>query len=99
MSYWGKYRAKVLKVDTSKGKLKVKCEEIYGDCESPWCTPCLPFIKIISKSTTGESQGHTHYIHIEKDHTIDLLPKVGDNVWIEFEKGDSHHPVWTGTWL
>lgn len=31
MSYWGKYRAKVLKVDTSKGKLKVKCEEIYGD--------------------------------------------------------------------
>ena len=24
------------------------------------------------------------------------LPKVGAAVWIEFEKGDPDHPIWTG---
>lgn len=40
---YGKYRAKVVKVDEKKRRIRVKCEDIYGDYESPWCTPCLPF--------------------------------------------------------
>lgn len=40
---YGKYRAKVVKIDNGNKKIKVKCEDIYGDYESPWCTPCIPF--------------------------------------------------------
>lgn len=25
-----------------------------------------------------------------------LIPQVGSGVWVEFEQGDSDHPVWTG---
>jgi uncharacterized protein involved in type VI secretion and phage assembly len=27
---------------------------------------------------------------------VDVLPPVGANVWIEFERGDADHPIWTG---
>jgi hypothetical protein len=27
-----------------------------------------------------------------------LLPEEGDGVWIEFEAGDRHRPIWTGFW-
>ena len=99
--YYGKYRAKVLKVDKSTKKIKVKCEDIYGDYESPWCTPCIPFIEITSKSTTKEAgdPSHTHKVEIKPtQHEINLLPKVGDNVWIEFEQGIITKPIWCGTW-
>ena len=26
------------------------------------------------------------------------LPALGAPVWIEFEQGDPHHPIWTGCW-
>jgi uncharacterized protein involved in type VI secretion and phage assembly len=25
-----------------------------------------------------------------------LIPQIGSGVWIEFEQGDSDHPIWTG---
>ena len=25
-----------------------------------------------------------------------LIPQIGSGVWVEFEQGDSDHPVWTG---
>lgn len=75
--YYGKYRATVLKVDKSNGAIKVGCLDVYGDYESPWCSPCLPFSDDFKK----------------------FLPKVGDNVWIEFEGGSCNSPIWCGTWV
>jgi uncharacterized protein involved in type VI secretion and phage assembly len=27
-----------------------------------------------------------------------VLPQVGAGVWVEFEKGDPDHPIWSGCW-
>ena len=85
--------------DKSTKKIKVKCEDIYGDYESPWCTPCIPFIEITSKSTTTVNEEHSHTVTIKPNqYEINLLPKVGENVWIEFEQGIVTKPIWCGTW-
>ena len=73
--YYGKYRAKVLKVDKSTKKIKVKCEDIYGGYESPWCTPCIPFIEITAKSKTKEAGEPTHTHNIEINVTLwEIIP-------------------------
>lgn len=43
--FYGKYRAIVSEVhDTEfRGRIKVKCPKVYGEYESPWCLPCVPF--------------------------------------------------------
>ena len=33
-----------------------------------------------------------------KQHGLVSLPEKGDGVWVEFEQGDSSHPIWTGFW-
>jgi hypothetical protein len=42
--YYGKYRAKVTKVDDplQQGRIKFSCPRVLGDYESPWALPCLP---------------------------------------------------------
>lgn len=32
-------------------------------------------------------------------HGIVFIPQVGDNVWVEFERGNVNYPIWTGCWL
>lgn len=32
-------------------------------------------------------------------HGVIFLPKVGDLVWVEFERGDIGYPIWTGCWI
>ncbi|MEI7620872.1 MAG: phage baseplate assembly protein V [Candidatus Falkowbacteria bacterium] len=43
--YLGKFRA--IAVDTNdpenRGRIRVKCPHIYGDYDSPWCEPCVPY--------------------------------------------------------
>lgn len=43
--YFGKYPAKVVRNDDPDniGRIKVKLEEIYGNNDSPWALPCVPF--------------------------------------------------------
>jgi len=43
--YFGKYRGVVTKVDEEKnmGLIKACVPEIYGEKESPWALPCVPF--------------------------------------------------------
>ena len=45
MSNFGKYRAIVSNVSDpeKRGRIKVSCPKIYGDFESPWCLPCVPY--------------------------------------------------------
>lgn len=39
-----KYRAQVTKVNKKNGTIKVKCPNVWGNQESPWCYPCVPFM-------------------------------------------------------
>jgi len=43
--FFGKYPALVNSIDDPEnvGCIKVKLEEVYGDRESPWALPCVPF--------------------------------------------------------
>lgn len=47
--FYGKYRAIVTNnMDDNKqtgrmGRIKVKCPKVYGEDESDWCTPCMPY--------------------------------------------------------
>ena len=37
--------------------------------------------------------------YMGRGHEIVFIPKVGDNVWVEFEDGNINFPIWTGCWL
>lgn len=43
--YFGKYRAIVTNVSDpeKRGRVKVMCPRIFGEYESAWCEPCIPF--------------------------------------------------------
>lgn len=88
--HYGKYKATVLQVNSNTGAIKVCCEDIYGDYESPWCTPCLP----VFKCTCTECKKKT-----DKERLKEMLPSINSNVWIEFEGGNSAKPIWCGTWV
>lgn len=46
-----KYRAVVTKVGT-KGRIKVKCPDVWDKQESPWCYPCIPFLNLAYQPKT-----------------------------------------------
>ena len=41
--FYGKYRGVVTDVDASTGKIKATVPAVYGDVESGWCMPCVPY--------------------------------------------------------
>lgn len=43
--YFGKYRGLVRDVDDTEGlgRIVVQVPEVYGDADSPWALPCVPF--------------------------------------------------------
>jgi uncharacterized protein involved in type VI secretion and phage assembly len=41
--FYGKYRGVVTDVDASAGKIKATVPAVYGDVESGWCMPCVPY--------------------------------------------------------
>lgn len=88
--YYGKFKATVMQVNKNTGEIKVHCEEVYGDYESPWCLPCLPVFKCSCSECKGKS---------ESERLKEMLPTVNSNVWIEFRNGNSSYPIWSGTWI
>ena len=44
MSYYGKYRAKVvdIKDPEKRGRIRVMCPKVLGEAKSSWCEPCVP---------------------------------------------------------
>jgi uncharacterized protein involved in type VI secretion and phage assembly len=51
MKFWGKYRALVTDIKDVKnmGRIMVQCPSVFGESESQWCIPCVPF--------TGDGHG------------------------------------------
>jgi hypothetical protein len=41
--FYGKYRGVVTEVDASTCKIKATVPAVYGDVESGWCMPCVPY--------------------------------------------------------
>ena len=41
--FYGKYRGVVTDVDASTGRIKANVPAVYGDAESGWCMPCVPY--------------------------------------------------------
>ena len=49
-----KYRAIVTQVGT-KGRIKVKCPDVWDEQESPWCYPCIPFLNLAFQPKTKKN--------------------------------------------
>ena len=41
--YYGKYRGIVSQVDASTCRIKATVPSVFGDVESGWCLPCVPY--------------------------------------------------------
>jgi hypothetical protein len=41
--FYGKYRGVVQEVDASTCRIKATVPAVYGDVESGWCLPCVPY--------------------------------------------------------
>jgi hypothetical protein len=71
----------------------VKVPSVYGEgAESDWAWPCFP-PGVVVPTDGGDYAPVLHTHRISK-----LVPAVLDPVWVMFEAGDMHHPVWMGTW-
>ena len=63
-----KYRAVVTKVGT-KGRIKVKCPDVWDKQESPWCYPCIPFLNLAYQPKTKRNvdEESKYNVRIPKD--------------------------------
>lgn len=63
-----KYRAVVTKVGT-KGRIKVKCPDVWDKQESPWCYPCIPFLNLAYQPKTKRNvdEESKYHVRIPKD--------------------------------
>ena len=53
-----------------------------------------PLVPAVSEHPLAWAEPCFQYIGDQQDQY--LLPPVGANVWIEFERGDVDYPVWVG---
>lgn len=63
-----KYRAIVTQVGT-KGRIKVKCPDVWDKQESPWCYPCIPFLNLSYQPKTKRNvdEESKYHVRIPKD--------------------------------
>lgn len=80
--FYGKYRGIVtVNVDPLKmGRLQALVPDVLGEVPSTWAMPCVPYAGIVSATFAG----------------LYTIPPPGAGVWIEFEAGDTSHPIWSG---
>lgn len=78
-----KYRAQVTKVNKKNGTIKVKCPNVWGNQESPWCYPCVPFVYKDLVRLPKEKENV--WIEFEQDDTMSTPIYVGtwgdDEFW------------------
>lgn len=51
--------------------------------------------EVLGEGSSGWAMPCMPFTSPESEGTLDI-PPVGTNVWIEFERGDPDHPIWTG---
>ena len=72
-----KYRAIVAQVGT-KGRIKVKCPDVWDKQESPWCYPCIPFLNLAYQPKTKRNVDEESKYHVRipadlyKSETIEI---------------------------
>lgn len=69
---FGKYKAIVVNNtdDKNMGRIKVKCPQIYGESESPWCLPCLPLVGAKRGMFSIPNINDTVWIEFEEGDTL-----------------------------
>lgn len=79
-----KYRAVVTKVGT-KGRIKVKCPDVWDKQESPWCYPCIPFLNLAYQPKTKRNvdEESKYHVRIPKDLYESEKVKVPSNKEIQ----------------
>ncbi len=90
--YYGIYRGLVIDVadPENRGRARLQIPDIGQETADDvpldqWALPCMPGLSV------GEKQGQMHgSFH---------PPNVGDQVWVNFEGGDTRYPVYIGGWL
>ena len=58
-----KYRAVVTQVGT-KGRIKVKCPDVWDKQESPWCYPRIPFLNLSYQPKTKRNVDEESKYHV-----------------------------------
>lgn len=79
-----KYRAIVTQVG-SKGRIKVKCPDVWDKQESPWCYPCIPFLNLAYQPKTKRNvdEESKYNVRIPKDLYESEKVKVPSNKEIQ----------------
>ncbi len=90
--YYGIYRALVIDVadPEKRGRVRVQVPSIGQATPDDvpidqWALPCMPGLSVGKKQ--GQMHGDFH------------PPNVDDQVWVNFEEGDTRYPVYVGGWL
>lgn len=67
VAYYGKYRAKVQKVDDpeKRGRIRVLCPKVLGEAVSNWCEPCIPVAYKFGGDFAIPKVGETVWIEFE----------------------------------
>ena len=65
--YYGKYRAKVSKVNDpeKRGRIKVMCPKVLGNAVSNWCEPCIPVAYNFGGDFAVPKVGETVWVEFE----------------------------------
>lgn len=66
--YYGKYRAKVQKVDDpeKRGRIRVLCPKVLGEAVSNWCEPCIPVAYDYGGDFAVPKVGETVWVEFEE---------------------------------
>jgi hypothetical protein len=107
--FFGIYRGIVADINDplSKKRIRAKVPQVLGTETTGWADACLPVAATMQHGPTGtettlttstlvdgtNDSAHSHTVTL---HVHEIVPKVGQAVWIMFEAGDPDHPVWLG---
>ncbi len=105
--YYGIYRGVCFdNADPEKlGRIRARVPDVLGMQPTEWALPCRPpgwkrgVVKSHSftddNNGTGSTGSSTETLVHE---AVDLVPRIGEGVWLMFEGGDADKAVWCGVY-